>query len=124
MNPHPVDAATYNTEMISGLNFELLEGDRQIIDGLNVFWTPGHTPGGQSVAIKTVEGLAVITGFCCSLENFFPSPDAKKKGLEIVAPGVHTDVLRAYDSVLRVKQIAKIIIPLHDPKFIDVDRIP
>lgn len=39
-------------------------------------------------------------------------------------PGIHTDVLEAYDSVLRVKQMAEIIIPLHEPSFLKVDRIP
>jgi hypothetical protein len=44
--------------------------------------------------------------------------------MDIVAPGIHTDLLMAYDSVTRVKGMADIIIPLNDPKFLEVDRIP
>ena len=124
INPHPAVASAYDKELFMNLNLELIEGDKDIIEGINVFLTPGHTPGGQSIAVDTPEGLAVITGFCCTLENFFPPPDAKAKGAEIVAPGIHTDLLKAYDSVLKVKQMAEIIIPLHDPKFLAMDRIP
>jgi N-acyl homoserine lactone hydrolase len=124
LNPHPAVASQYNREFLGNLKIELIEGDKDIIDGIKVIFTPGHTPGGQSVAVDTTEGLAIITGFCCSLENFFPTPAAKAKGLNIVAPGIHTDLLQAYDSVLRVKQMAKIIVPLHDPTFVGMDRIP
>jgi hypothetical protein len=62
------------------LNLELLEGDGNILDGINVVFTPGHTPGGQSVAVDTPEGLAVITGFCCSLEKFSPTGRSRPKG--------------------------------------------
>lgn len=124
MNPHPAVASQYNKDYFMNLNLELIEGDKEIVDGIKVFLTPGHSPGGQSVGIETAEGLAIITGFCCSLENFYPAAAAKAKGLSIVAPGIHTDMLQAYDSVLRVKQLAKIIMPLHDPAFIEVDRIP
>jgi len=123
-NPHPAVAAAYDKTLFSGLNLELLEGNKEIIEGIRVFLTPGHTPGGQSVAIDTPEGLAVITGFCCTLENFFPPSEVKAKGIEIVAPGIHTDLLKAYDSVLEVKRMAQIIIPLHEPKFLGMDRIP
>jgi len=124
MNPHPAVASQYNKEFFTNLKLELIEGDKEIIDGITVFLTPGHTPGGQSVAVETSEGLAIITGFCCSLENFFPTSVAKAKGFSIVAPGIHTDMLKAYDSVLRVKELAKIIIPLHDPTFLEMERIP
>jgi N-acyl homoserine lactone hydrolase len=124
INPHPAVASAYDKELFMNLNIELIEGDKEIAEGIKVFLTPGHTPGGQSIAIDTPEGLAVITGFCCSLENFFPPAEARAKGMDIVAPGIHMDLLKAYDSVAKIKQMAEIIIPLNDPKFLDVDRIP
>jgi glyoxylase-like metal-dependent hydrolase (beta-lactamase superfamily II) len=123
-NPHPAVATQYNKSLLMNLKFELIEGDTEIIKGIKVFLTPGHSLGGQSVGVETSQGLALITGFCCTCENFFPTPEASAKGFKIVAPGIHTDMLKAYDSVLRVKQMANIIIPLHDPKFLEVDRIP
>jgi glyoxylase-like metal-dependent hydrolase (beta-lactamase superfamily II) len=124
LNPHPAVASSFRKEFFVDLNLQFTEGDQEIMDGVNVLFTPGHSPGGQSVAIDTPKGLAIITGFCCTLDNFSPPPEAKAKGLEIVAPGIHTNVLEAYDSALRVKDTAKTIIPLHDPKFLGVDRIP
>lgn len=124
IDPHPAVASGYDKALFLDLNLELLQGDSAVIGGVHVILTPGHTPGGQSVAVDTPKGLAIITGFCCSLENFFPPPEIQAKGIEIVAPGIHTDLLGAYDSVLKVKQSADIIIPLHDPEFLEVDRIP
>ena len=124
IHPHPAVASAYQKEFFMGLNIELIEGDKEISEGIKVFLTPGHTPGGQSVAIDTPEGLTVITGFCCSLENFFPPAETRAKGMDIVAPGIHMDLLKAYDSVAKIKQMAEIIIPLNDPKFLEVDRIP
>jgi glyoxylase-like metal-dependent hydrolase (beta-lactamase superfamily II) len=124
VNPHPAVAASYQKELFMNLNIHLAEGDEEIIEGVKIYLTPGHTPGGQSVGVQTSEGLAIITGFCCSLENFYPPAEVRVKGVQIVAPGIHTDLLTAYDSVARVKEIADIIIPLNDPKFLEVDRIP
>jgi len=75
-NPHVTQARYYDKELIEGLNFEIIDGDRQIIDGIRVLLTPGHTPGGQSVAIETPKGTAIITGFCCTRENFEPPEEA------------------------------------------------
>jgi glyoxylase-like metal-dependent hydrolase (beta-lactamase superfamily II) len=124
LKPHPAVASSYQKEFFINLHIHLADGDQEITDGVKVYLTPGHTPGGQSVGVQTSKGLAVITGFCCSLENFFPPPEARAKGMDIVAPGIHTDLLMAYDSVTRVKGMADIIIPLNDPKFLEVVRIP
>jgi N-acyl homoserine lactone hydrolase len=124
IDPHPAAASGYDKDLFSNLNLELLQGDTEVISGVRLILTPGHTPGGQSVVVDTPKGLAVITGFCCLLENFFPPPPLRTKGIEIVAPGIHTDLLEAYDSVLKVKHSADIVIPLHDPGFLEVDRIP
>jgi glyoxylase-like metal-dependent hydrolase (beta-lactamase superfamily II) len=122
--PHPAVAASYRKEAFINLNIHLAEGDQEITEGVKVYLTPGHTPGGQSVGVRTSKGLAVITGFCCSLENFYPPAEVRAKGVEIVAPGIHTDLLMAYDSVARVKEMADIIIPLNDPRFLEIERIP
>jgi len=72
-----------------------------------VLLTPGHTPGGQSVVVNTKGGKAVITGFCCNDQNF------PGKG-PCVPPGVHLNLIEAYESIKRVQETADIIIPLHD----------
>jgi len=121
-NPHPTQARYYDKELIEGLDFEIIEGDKQIIDGIRVLFTPGHTPGGQSVAIETPKGTAIITGFCCTKENFEPPEEAG--ALQFVPPAIHTDVLQVYDSAMRVKQIGDIILPIHEAEFSNLERIP
>ena len=118
LHPHPWDAFFYAGGDLDGLNFEVIDGDEKIAPGVSVYLTPGHTPGGQSVAVDTVRGKAVITGFCCVEETFVQTEQMKRRGWEVGAPGLHQDVREAYDSVLKVKRIADIILPLHDSAFL------
>jgi glyoxylase-like metal-dependent hydrolase (beta-lactamase superfamily II) len=106
MNPHPIDHRYY-PDVLDGVNLKVIEGDTEIVDGIGVIFTPGHTPGGQSVVIRTSEGKAIITGLCCNSENFPP-------GGGIIAPGVLLDAIQAYDSMTRIKKEADILIPVHD----------
>ena len=123
-HPHPLDAWTYDRSTFESLNLEVIEGDKEIIPGISVFLTPGHTPGGQSVEIETAVGKAIITGFCCTMDTFTQSEAMKQRGWEVAAPGLHQDAREAYDSVLKIKRRADIILPLHDSMFIKRETIP
>ena len=105
-SPHPLDHR-YDNYFIEGLTFSIIEGDREIVPGIEVIHSPGHTPGGLSVIVATGAGQVVITGFCCNRENFPQSGPA-------VCPGVHLDARAAWDSIQKVKQLGMIILPLHD----------
>lgn len=105
-NPHPIDHRIY-PDLLDDVEIVTVEGDADIADGIRVLFTPGHTPGGQSVAVRTSQGTAVITGFCCNQENF------PEQG-PVCAPGVHLNAIEAYESARRVKKAADILIPLHD----------
>ncbi len=119
MNPHPVFAQAYEKRFFEKLKFELIDGDAEIKPGISVIKSPGHTPGGQSVAVKTAKGTVVICGVCAIRENVEPAPPAK-----IITPGIHSNPLEAYDSLLKLKKMADIIIPLHDAAFENVSTIP
>ena len=93
------------------------------MEGVRVLLTPGHTPGGQSIAVKTEAGTAVITGFCCIRQNFEP-PEMLAGIAPVLIPGIHFDALQAFDSALRVKEIADIVVPLHEAEYVERDRIP
>lgn len=123
-NPHPMVASGYSQMAFKDLNFEVVDGDTEIIDRVGVLLTPGHTPGTQSIWVETPKGLAIITGFCCTRDNFNVTSEAKAKGLEVIAPGIHVDALQAYDSALKVKRAAEIILPIHDIEFMDKSKIP
>ncbi|MDI6854131.1 MAG: N-acyl homoserine lactonase family protein [Deltaproteobacteria bacterium] len=115
-NPHPIDHR-YFPDLLDDVEVVTVEGDQEIVPGISVMLTPGHTPGGQSVVVSTKKGRAVITGFCCNDQNFPASGP-------IVPPGVHLDLIEAYDSVQRVKEAADILIPLHDLSVGRRDSIP
>lgn len=116
LNPHPLDHRYYS-DILEGVNIIELDGDATITDGIDVIFTPGHTVGGQSVSINTSKGKAIITGFCCNEKNFPP------KGPPIT-PGVHINAIDAYESAKKIKEMADIIIPLHDITIGSKTQIP
>lgn len=121
--PHPLFAYAYPKEFFQGLNFEVIEGDAKIVDGVEVWFTPGHTAGGQSVVVETAAGKAVIAGLCTIRDNFEP-PQGMIPQLPVIAPTIHTSSMEAYDSVLRIKEGADLIISLHDAEFRSRERLP
>ena len=114
---HPVYEAIYDRKLLEDSKFIILKGNAKIMDGIEVLYTPGHSPGSQSVVIETDKGKTIIAGFCSVGSNFNP-PDDIKKRFPVIAPQ-SIDVLQAYDSTLMVKWLADIIIPLHDPAMPD-----
>ncbi len=105
-DPHPIDHRYY-PDILDDMDVMELSGDSNILEGIDVILSPGHTVGGQSVSINTKEGKAIITGFCCNEKNFPKTGPA-------IAPGVHINVMEAYDSIQKIREKADILIPLHD----------
>jgi glyoxylase-like metal-dependent hydrolase (beta-lactamase superfamily II) len=115
-HPHPIDHRYY-PDVLDGVDVVEVEGDVNILDGIDVIFSPGHTVGGQSVAVNTSKGRVIITGFCCNDKNF-PATGPS------IAPGVHIDVREAYDSAQKIKEMAEILIPLHDLSVGKMKTIP
>ena len=49
----------------------LIDGDREILPGIELLLTPGHTPALQSVAVKTAKGVAVLASDCAHVHQSF-----------------------------------------------------
>ena len=126
LNPHPLFAGIYPQGVIKMLRFEPVKGDTEVAAGIRLILTPGHSPGTQSVAIETPQGTAIITGFCCIEETFNVSAESLKVSPDwsVYTPGCHTDALSAFDSALKVKRLADILIPNHEPSLRNIDTIP
>jgi len=129
LDPHPIFKVLFPRQMIQKLKFEAITGDRTILPGIDVFSAPGHTPGCQAVAVETTAGKAVISGGCSIMENYFPPEDIQTTvspfgTYPVIAPGIHTNLFQAYDSALKIKQTADLIIPMHDPVMASKDQIP
>ncbi len=120
LNPHPFLKQHYNVELIKHINFEIVNGDKEIVEGISVILSPGHTPAGQSVLIDTSKGKAVIVGFCSINENFDP-PERFKPFL---IPGIHSDPIKLYETGIKLKEMADIIIPPHEEKLAKKEKLP
>jgi glyoxylase-like metal-dependent hydrolase (beta-lactamase superfamily II) len=126
-DPHPMMAGAYQPQLFENLPFEIVDGDHELMPGVKLLFTPGHSPGIQSVAVSTEAGVAIITGFCCIQENFAPKDTgawATDRMPDVIPPGIHTDMAQAYESALRVKEMADIVIPFHDPVMANKRQIP
>ena len=45
-----------------GATYRRVDGEHEVVPGVRLFPTPGHTPGHQAVLIETDEGVAAIAG--------------------------------------------------------------
>ena len=120
--PHPIQAQYYPPELYRGWKVRLIKGDKLLFPGIEILHTPGHTPGTQSVAVQTEQGTAVIPGFCCTTHTFENPAEALPEGhpfaqWEVFAPGIATNLCQAYNSTLRLKSIADVLLPCHGPGF-------
>ena len=126
-DPHPLDFR-YLEDFIEDVEangqIQTVSGDHEIVPGINVIHTPAHTDGGLSVAIDTTAGKAVITGFCVIQENFDPPKQITAMEMAVIPPGTHVNTYEAYDIMLRIKALADILLPLHEPRFAAVREIP
>lgn len=59
-----------------GARYDAVDGDREIVDGVSVLATPGHTPGHQSVTVRTGDGLVLIVGQAAQDARSFATQDA------------------------------------------------
>jgi N-acyl homoserine lactone hydrolase len=58
-------------------SFELLDGDAEILPGMSVITTPGHTAGHQSVVVRTGDGSAdLLTGDAAYTPRQYRQPPA------------------------------------------------
>lgn len=121
--PHPITGLSYKKELYLNLHFIVVKGNYEVEPGIELILVPGHSPGSQAVAINTTKGKAVISGFCCIPDNFNP-PDDIKAYSPIIAPGTHTDLMASYESALRIKGLANILICQHDIGLANIKVIP
>ena len=94
-----VEKLAYFTEDydIAGLRWEVIDGDTPIIDGVEAIFTPGHTPGHQSLVVQLPEtGTVILTADVGDwIENFDQE----------ILPGSATSDAEAMASIRRINQL-------------------
>lgn len=109
--PLPTQATFYQEfllgrEPLAYFRWQFVNGIADIIPGVRVVPTPGHTPGHQSVAVDTADGVVVITGDCANcMENI----------VDAVPVGIVHETAAELASLKRIRQIADFVVPGHDP---------
>ncbi|WP_319547848.1 N-acyl homoserine lactonase family protein [Desulfogranum marinum] len=126
-NPHPLDfryLEDYIQDAEDNGQLQVMTQDTEVLPGINCIHTPVHTEGGMSIAIETSKGKAIITGFCVIQENFNPPIEIRAMEMDVIPPGTLVNAFDSYDIMLKIKDMADILIPLHEPKFAAVHSIP
>ena len=126
-DPHPLDfryVPDYIEDVEENGQLRMVEADGELFDGIRVMHTPAHTEGGLTVLVETDGGTAAITGFCVINENFFPPKQIRAMEMDVIPPGTHVNAYEAYDILLNLKNMADILIPLHEPAFATGRPIP
>jgi glyoxylase-like metal-dependent hydrolase (beta-lactamase superfamily II) len=124
--PHPLDyryMEDYISEIEENNQIQVVSEDGEIIPGISVINTPVHTEGGLTVMVDTPSGRAAITGFCVIMENFKPPKEIRAMEMDVIPPGTHVNVYQAYDWMLKIRDMADILIPLHEPCFAGMDVV-
>jgi glyoxylase-like metal-dependent hydrolase (beta-lactamase superfamily II) len=104
------DRKGYDTDDVLQYSYELVDGDKQLFDGVSVLLAPGHTKGMQCVVVDTEKGKAVITGDLAPL----------REGLEYDPPRcnalLYSDEAyeQARSSLDKVLSVSRMILPGHD----------
>ncbi len=111
-DPSSAQAPLYDLEWtgpnLNYMNYTLIGVDHyDVMPGLRIIQTPGHTPGHQSVLVNTVEGTLCVTGdAACMLENLsIPAP-----------PGTHISSRVSLDSIEKICRLSDRILMNHDPE--------
>lgn len=91
---------------------DLIDGTKEIVDGVWVHHAGGHTPGMQYVSVRTAQGIVVLA---CDASHFFENVEDDKPF------AVHHDVEGLYRTFDEMQQTATsgLVVPGHDPKLFE-----
>ncbi len=120
--PLPWHARSYDSFVIgrsplwARTTWDVIEGDRQLLPGLQVLLTPGHTPGIQTVTVQCASGLYVLPSDNVPLyENWQGKPPAWPH-----IPDTHHYSLGDYHGTfLRLENLGGRLLPPHDFRIFD-----
>ena len=78
--------------------FELLDGDAEVLPGLEVIATPGHTEGHQCVVVRGDDGVDLLIGDAAYTPRQYADPAS-----DSLPPGQASDVGAWRESVRRLR---------------------
>lgn len=109
-------------------HFLKIDGDLEVMEGIKLVKTPGHTRGSQSVVVNTVNGLRVFVGDlfhlpCCCFPWMTEMPDCDGAMHAITpavddAPSLRSSLVYDCYSYYKSVDTIKAIIPGDDPRYV------
>ncbi|MGQ9653100.1 MAG: N-acyl homoserine lactonase family protein [Thermodesulfobacteriota bacterium] len=125
-------------EELKGMNCLKVDGDLELTEGIKLLKTPGHTPGSQSIAVKTKKGMRVLVGdhwhvYCMAFSQQTEVMDMQGNRHKITpAPAVYGPFIPStltynyydyYDSCYKLRAILdsdspERVVPGHDPSLV------
>jgi N-acyl homoserine lactone hydrolase len=96
--------------------YKPIKGDKEILPGIDVILTPGHTPGTQGVLVKTAS------------EDFFIASDTIPlfENWDTRTPsGIHVNLEEYQETFEKIESLKDaVILPGHDPQVFKKERYP
>lgn len=117
LNPIKIHQFPYHKNEFEDLNFEFIDGDTEIAEGLKLILTPGHTPGSQTLLVDTDDGVYALVADLVNTRECWES-DPK------LANGYHTDLIVHYQSFDKVAAMADHILEGHEFKVFEHECYP
>lgn len=111
MDPIPLYYKSYEapqlgiTRPFEGIQMNLVSGETEIMPGVRVFETPGHSVGHQSVEIDTADGRYI----CCG-DSIFIMDNVKpidELHYDITPPNRFSDIIATWQSIRLIKDRAE-----------------
>lgn len=109
-----VQASYMRDHFDCGVHYETVEGDVEVLPGITLLHTPGHTPGHQSILVKLASGdyLLFAGDAIYTMDNL----------TEMLPPGNSWDPSAAVASLQKLKTIQALtgafLLPAHDLEFL------
>lgn len=107
VNPIPLYYKSYEYPVLGlkpqfdGKRFELLEGECEIMDGISVYPSTGHSVGHQTVMVQTKEGVYHCCGdLIFTYDNLKEVPEMH---YDITPPGRFLDIVDSWKSIVELK---------------------
>ena len=82
------------------------DDEPEILPGIGAFYVGGHTMCSQAFTVNTKQGLAVFPG-----DTIFYYENLEKNH----PVGLAVDIVECYEAMARVREVADIVVPPHDP---------
>jgi glyoxylase-like metal-dependent hydrolase (beta-lactamase superfamily II) len=115
--PHYVYYESFHIGMypqwLKSLNkFNVVDGDTNILPGIDLIFIPGHTPGMQGVLVNTEDGKYLIASDCLGLFENWEGNEMYRH----IPSGIHYSLPEYFDTFKKIEKLCDHILPGHDEK--------